>query len=356
MSNVYKCKYVINGRQLSGQMGGVQRYLRETLSELDKISEKGEVLVAVPKNASDIPEYENIKILRFGLFGGILWEQLDYALFLVKNHLKGVNLCTAVPLLYPKGINAIHDVMPIRYPEVRKAFKPWNYLLLKMNYYMATKGADRVITVSETSKADIVHFYKVPAEKIDVIPNAWQHMDRVKPVRFDGEYAAPGKYYLGLSSRRWQKNFKWIEEVARRNPDAEFVIVGGQDTQQNLGNTEEGTDPVKNVHYTGFRGDGEIKWLYSNCKAFLFPSICEGFGIPPIEALSCGANLIVSNTSCMPEIIGNAGVYIDPYDYDVDIEKLNEECGRISEDSKKETLGRYSWEKSAILLRNLIRN
>lgn len=351
MGKIKKSKYIINGRQLSGQIGGVQRYLRETLRELDKIASKDEIIIAVSRKAKDIPEYNNLKVLKIGLFDGILWEQLDFAFYLLKNGYKGVNLCTAVPLLYPFGINAIHDIMPIRYPEVKRAFKPWNYLLLKLNYYMACRFSDRIITVSETSKTDIMNYYNVSSGDIDIIPNSWQHMERIEPIEFEADYIEKSNYYLGLSSNRWQKNFKWIEDVALNNPGSEFVIVGAEDLQQK----DEEKRCITNVHYTGFLDDGQIKWLYSNCKAFLFPSICEGFGIPPLEALSCGAKVIISNTSCMPEIFGAAGVYIDPFDSDVNVDEISLKCNQIGSEQIEKTLGNYSWAKSSAKLLNLLR-
>jgi glycosyltransferase involved in cell wall biosynthesis len=87
-----------------------------------------------------------------------------------------------------------------------------------------------------------------------------------------------------------------------------------------------------------------------NCKAFLFPSIYEGFGIPPLEALSHGTKIIISNAACLPEIYGDCAYYIDPYDYEVDLEKLLK-CEVKPPD---ECLSRYSWEKSAKILLSVI--
>ena len=73
---------------------------------------------------------------------------------------------------------------------------------------------------------------------------------------------------------------------------------------------------------SGYITDGEIKYLMANCKAFIFPSFFEGFGIPPLEALSVGAKIIVSNTSCLPEIFGDSAYYIDPHNYNINLDDL----------------------------------
>ena len=88
------------------------------------------------------------------------------------------------------------------------------------------------------------------------------------------------------------------------------------------------------------------------CRAFIHPAVYEGFGIPPIEALSCGAELIISNTTCLPEVYGKSAHYIDPYNYDVDLDELLKEP--IA--SASEVLGRYSWVEEAKKLLMLLRS
>lgn len=345
--------YIINGRQLSGDLGGVQRYLREILKALDVISKPGEVKVAVPVMDEELPQYKNIEIIRIGKNRGLVWEQIDYPLYLACHKKQGVNLCTTVPFFCPKGIVTIHDIMPIKYPEIRKAFKLWNYLLLRLNYYIAIKNATLIFTDTNNVKNDIIDYYKVQKEKVMLVTPAWQHMNEIRETPFASNFIEEKKFYLALSSNRWQKNFRWIEQVAKHNPDEEFVIVGAEDKQQKAINSIK----MKNVHYTGFLSDEQIKWLYSKCKAFIFPSICEGFGIPPLEALSCGAEVFCSNSSCIPEVMGEAAVFFDPYQYNVNINELylQAKCN-ITEVDKNNTLERFSWQRSAEKLLQVMRN
>ena len=348
MNNSYK--YIINGRQLTGNVGGVQRYLREILLELDKIIQKDEVSVIVPKGSEAIPSYKNLKIIRYGGFTVLLFENICLPWYLFTRKKLGINLCTVVPFLYPFGIVAIHDVMIRRYKEMDKAMKLLPRALLKLNYWVSTHFSQAIITVSQTSKNDICDFYHVNPQKISIIPNAWQHILRIQSdnqVFKKFSFLTEGNFYLALSANRWQKNFKWIIEVAKRNLDKQFAIVGENDQWQK--NELLDSD---NVHVLGYLSDSEIKALYKSCKAFLFPSICEGFGIPPLEALASGSKIIVSNTSCMPEIFEKSACYINPYDYDVNLDNF------MSENIKEPVfvLNKFSWKDSAKKLLTLIRS
>lgn len=341
-----KNRYVINGRQLCGEMGGVQRYLFEILRELDNIAEYNQIQIAVPKSAENLPVFKNLTYIKIGRLKGIAWEQFSYAFYLFSHRLKGVNLCTAVPLFYPFGINAIHDVMLLRYRQMRKKLKFFYLILLKINYFLAVKFSDKIITVSSDSKNDICNFYNIPEDKIVLCQNSWQQMERIAEEKVSFSFLKEKEFFLALSSNRWQKNFRWIEENAKLYPQNTYIIVGGSDKQQKV----ENKNVTENVHYLGHLSDGQIKYLYSNCKAFLFPSICEGFGIPPLEALACGSKIVISCTSCLPEIYMNYAYFINPYDCNVNLEKLLEHDVWKPED----LLSRYSWKKSAEELYKLL--
>lgn len=340
--------YIINGRQLIGNVGGVQRYLREILYELDVLIQKDEVSVIVPKDAESIPSYKNLKIIRYGSLNGLLWENLCLPWYLFTRRKLGINLCTVVPFLYPFGIVAIHDVMICHYKEMNKAMKFLPRILLKLNYWVSTHFSKAIITVSQTSKNDICNYYHINPQKISIIPNAWQHIHKIQSdnqVFNKFPFLTKCNFYLALSANRWQKNFKWIIEVAKRNLDKQFAIVGEKDQWQK--NELLDSD---NVHVLGYLSDSEIKALYKNCKAFIFPSICEGFGIPPLEAMSVGAKIIVSNTSCLPEIFEKSAYYINPFDYDVDLNILLKD----KVEKPELVLNKFSWKLSAEKLFSLM--
>jgi len=336
-------KMVIDGRQLAGMMGGVQRYVSEIMAELDKIVKPGQYEILIPGKAKINMRYKNIKIISYGKLQGLLWEQICLPFYLWKNRSYGVFPCTIVPLLYPKGIAILHDVMMAKKPELGDSFSnPIAKKLLLLNFKIAAKCADMVVTVSENSKRDIFELYG--RENIYVIGNAWQHMKRIK---MDDSWMKKypeiktGEYYFSLSANRKQKNFKWIYELAKRNPNVIFAMAG---TQEEWQREQEYNTP--NIIHLGYISDSIIKSLMFHCKAFLFPSFYEGFGIPPMEALSVGAKVIVAKTSCLPEIYKESAYYIDPYCYDIDLDKLLS----VGVASADEVLNRFSWEDSAYKL------
>ena len=345
-----KYEYAIDGRQLMGMMGGVQRYISEILTELDKIAPKGLIQVVIPKEGECTFEFENLEIVRYGKLKGLLWEQIDFPAYLIKNKKYGIFMCTVVSMLYPKGIAVIHDVMPAKFPDIAKqmgSFFARNMLLL--NYYIAAKFSTKLVTVSKQSARDIEEIYGRSADSITIIGNAWQHILRQESddswrERFPN--IKKGEYFFTLSANRKQKNFKWIYEVAKRNPDKLFLMAGTVEEWQR----NEKAEKADNIIQLGFVSDAEVKSLMSGCKAFLFPSFYEGFGIPPMEALACGAKIVIARASCLPEIYQDSAYYIDPYDYEVDLDKLLE----TNVASPNDCLSRFGWDKSAEKLLSLI--
>lgn len=130
--------------------------------------------------------------------------------------------------------------------------------------------------------------------------NGWEHMAKVQPDEsiFEKMPAVKkGEYFYALGSLAGHKNFKWIREVARRNPDKTFVVAGGKDLRA-FGDDTEAKD-THNVFYPGYVSDAENAALMKHCRLFLHPAVFEGFGIPPLEALALGA-LIALGQSQLP--------------------------------------------------------
>jgi len=144
------------------------------------------------------------------------------------------------------------------------------------------------------------------------------------------------------------KNFKWIVDSAKNNPQETYAIAGNVDIKK-LGNTL-GTDIPQNMHCLGYVNDNDAKILMKHCKAFLFPSLYEGFGIPPLEALAMGANVICSNAASLPEIFEKSVHYIDPHNANINLDKLLKE--NISDPNQ--ILNKYDWSKTAKIYKDKI--
>lgn len=339
-------KIVIDGKYLTEKITGIQRYAIEITSELDKICGDLDIEILIPKSLKNIPEYKNIKVIKYGNLNGLLWQQICLPFYLFKKKALCLSFCNIIPVLKPNGYATIHDISYAVNPEYfinrhAKLSRYWHML----NYWIICKFNRHIFTVSEFSKSEIIKRYKIKENKITITYNAWQHFVR-EPVddslinKF--QQLKKGEYFFAMSSIAKNKNFKWIVETAKRNPYCTFAIAGYFDLKRFGENLNLGG--IKNIHFLGYVSDEEAKVLMKNCKAFLFPTLYEGFGIPPLEAISLGAKAVVSDIPCLREVYGDSVWYIEPYDYDVDLNKIIKEEVKLSD----KTLNKYSWEKSSI--------
>lgn len=344
-------KFVIDGFFLTQRITGIQRYAYELIKELDKIIPSGTVEILIPNWADAVTEYSNIKTVRYGNLKGLLWEQVNYAHYVKKNRAECICLTNTIPLTYPKGIVTIHDISYKVNPQFFTSKRDrLSALWHRLNYRKVAKSKMSILTVSEFSKSEIEKYYKVPDERINVIYNGWQHTLRI-PVSEETYKRFPqlnkGDYYFSMSTIAPNKNFKWILYAAKNNPDKLFAIAGGgklKGVAEALGFKE-----LPNVHFLGYVSDEDAKTLMRDSKAFVFPSLYEGFGIPPLEAISCGAErVVISDTPCMHEIYGNTAEYINPTDYEN--AKMLEDGRKVS----KDILEKYSWKESAEKLKEIM--
>lgn len=330
-----KRRFLIDGRFLASNSTGIDRYALESIKELDLICQSLDISILVPGNVEKIPQYKNIKIIKSKHI--LCWTQLVFAIYARKMRAIPVNLCNEVSLLAPKGIVCLHDVC---YQEDVDYFPKEEVEWFRKIYKRICKKTIKILTVSEFSKQRIVKLLNVHSEKIVVAGNGWQHFEQVicdEEIFVEYPSINKGQYYLTLSSANPNKNIKWVIEASKNNTGDMFVIVG-----KNIDRVIDFNN-YKNVLYLGYLSDEKSKALMKYCKAFIFPSIYEGFGIPPMEALSVGATAIVSKTSSLPEIYGNSVHYINPMDTNIDFNKIL--CESI--DPPDSILNKYSWEITA---------
>lgn len=349
-------KFVINGRFLTQKLTGVQRYALEITKALDILNENSsyEIELAVPNNFdTNLISLKNIKLVKIGNNSGIKWEQIDLAKYLKSKNVFGIHLCNSVPLFAPKGICCVHDITY----KVNPQFITTKHLFLAklwhlIQYKKAIKKSVYVTTVSQYSRNEIIREYKISPQKIFVAYNGWQHFNLI----IEGEDSLnkypdlrDKEYYFSLATMAKNKNFPWIVNAAKKNPDSVFAVAGNLNIQQ-LGNNL-GNDIPKNLITLGYISDNDAKILMKHCKAFLFPSFYEGFGIPPLEAMAMGAPVICSNAACLPEVFMDCVHYIDPYKDSPNLEKL---LGEDIQPAEK-VLDTYDWKKSAAVYLDLMK-
>jgi glycosyltransferase involved in cell wall biosynthesis len=336
---------VINGAFLAEPVTGVQRYARETLNCLDKYLADVPVKLAVPGDLpkENIPHYENIPAVALGPVKKSIrwWEQTELGRYLKSEDTFGVHLCNTFPLSWARGLIVIHDIF---YKTREPLFAPGpdkkEVIFRRLLYKKAFEQADELATVSFYSRREIFNCYSPKNPNITVAGNGWDHFKRIKSDESIFEKdprIVPGNYFLYCGSLAKNKNIPWVVHNAQLHPELNYVICGG-----NFGETQLGQG-LPNVILTGRVSDGQMKALMSHCRAFLFPSTYEGFGIPPMEALSCGARIIVSDIPLMHEVYGPTALFVDPASPNYDIAQMLQTRTAPASD----VLRRYSWEKTA---------
>ncbi len=301
----------INSRFLAQSLTGVQRFATELSFQLKEILGEKIKFVAPP----DIIQKEIAKELNAEIIGshtGYFWEQVELPQYLEKQGSPPlINFCSVAPLFYKNNIIAVHDITWVRFPETySKSFRlVYNFLIPRL-----CKRAKHLITVSEFSKNELSHYYKLPKEKITIIPNAVNSI--FKPVFQENLYCE--MFFLAVSSVKANKNFPVIlssfEKLQKRIPEAKLFVIGDlKGTAFNHINLTR-YEKSPNIKMLGRVSDEDLIRYYSNAVAFIFPSLYEGFGIPALEAQACGCPVISSNTSSMPEVLLDSVLYCNPTD------------------------------------------
>lgn len=324
---------------------GIPRFASECIKMMDKILDNRfqmlDVRVCYPLGKNILlPKLNNIQIVP------ITQEEKHFRMgdlrkYVEKNKALLVNMGPSV-VLGKNNIITIHDVRPLEKTSEDDIKKKIQLFAIGV---LAKIFKSEIVTVSNYQKDRIVKLLHIPNQKIHVIGNGWEHIKNVE--RDDGIFdkfsvIRKHEYYYSLGSVAPHKNYKWIFEVAKRNPMCQFVVAGNVSKKTwGIDNTNIQND---NIIYTGYINDEENISLLSNCKAFIHPSKYEGFGIPPLEALACGAKIMLSNATCLPEIFKDSAVYFYPDNYNINLdEMLNMEV-----ESPKIVLEDYTWENAAL--------
>jgi glycosyltransferase involved in cell wall biosynthesis len=347
-------KILINGYFLCRKITGIERYALEITDRLDKLSSPGEISLIVPGDCHSVPDYKNISVIFYKKkIPHILWQFFTLQFFLLTHRrftiLEFANTC----LPFFPGIIFFHDIYCELFPgdfttfrdKIVRLYNRWQYRLI-------SKKAKKIITVSDFSREQMIEKFRINPEKISVIGNGWEHFREVK-----GDYSIfecfpllSKPYYFSLGSLSKRKNIKWIIDYAGNHPSDLFAISGAAIPTAKLKEIDSTYLP-ENIIFLGYLDDSKVKALMEKCKAFIMPSYYEGFGIPPMEAMSAGARVIAARSSSLPEIYGSSVHYIDPDNTNVDLDRLLEE----PVDNAEKVLKKYSWDISAKKIHEIIK-
>lgn len=339
-------KYIINGDFLCRNLTGIERFAYEILKQLDCIIPKNKFSIYIPKNCSNIPKYNNIEIVisKKELKSFWSWCQFNYGFYVKKKKGIGINFSNTCPIISP-GYVFLHDIYCKLFPEDFVSFRDKLVKLYScFMYKYISKKAEKIFTVSNYSKEQIIKVYNVNKNNIFVIPNGWEHFKNIKEDYsiFDKFPILKNNFYFTLGSLSKRKNLKWIVEYAKNNPQ-DYFAISGKILSGLIPEELKEINNIKNIILLGYVTDEQVKVLMKKCKAFIFPSYYEGFGIPPLEAMSVGAKIIISNAACLPEIYENCGYYIDPNDSNINLDNLLNN----NVDNYEKILNKYTYKNAA---------
>jgi glycosyltransferase involved in cell wall biosynthesis len=293
----------------------------------------------------------------------ILWEQSQLAALSGRlDLLHGLAFAAPLAARCPTIIT-IHDLSFLRFPE---AFRPVNRAYLTLATRASVRRAACVIAVSESTRQDVISFLAVPPEKVVVVHNGVTDEFCEAPAGQAREHARraglPESYILFLGTLEPRKNLvRLLEAYARlrqmrdpRQGDAPpLMIAGGKGWYyQAVMERVEALGLANHVIFPGFIPSEELPWLYRAASLFVYPSLFEGFGLPVLEAMACGAPVITSTVSSLPEVAGDAALLVDPEDAEglaLAMQRVLDEPGLaegLREAGRARAAG-FSWDRTA---------
>ncbi len=317
---------------IPGGVGGTEVYLRELLTALAAIDSTNEYLIFTNlETGSDlVPRQANFRWKPQAVHAAIrpariLWEQTILPLEAWRYGLDVMfNPGFTAPLLAPcRCVTTFHDMQHKRHPEYFRWFDlpVWRFML-----WAAAHRSRRIIAVSEVTRADVAHFYRLSPERIVVAPHG------VNPEFFEIGRSRLERYLLYPSTLHPHKNHeRLIRAYARKRHEEKLVLAGMRGFQtQVIEKLIADLGLGDSVKLTGWLSRAELLRLYERAYAFIYPSTFEGFGMPVLEALAAGIPVACSSIPPLREVAGDAALFFDPLDEDAIAEALE----RISGDDQ----------------------
>ncbi|MDR2336847.1 MAG: glycosyltransferase family 4 protein [Candidatus Nomurabacteria bacterium] len=348
-------KIVIDARIIKSTTG---RYVERLLTFLQKIDYKNQYVVLIPSRDKDFwkPTAKNFSVQICDIKNYSFAEQTKFKKQLDLLGADLVHFCMPQqPILYRgKTVTTFHDLTLMKtYNDDKNWIKYKSKQMIgEIVFKKIAKKSDAIITPSLFTKSDLVDFANINADKVTVTYEA-SDISKAKPQKvklpFEGFIIYVGKHSsyknvlrLAAAHQKILKTHKNLGLVFANKLDG--ATIKHQKLFKKLG--------YKKIYFMGQANNAELAWLYSHCRAYIFPSLMEGFGLPGLEAMEFGAPVVSSNATCLPEIYGNAAHYFNPLSVKDMTKKITEVLDNKKLRAKlikngKTRLKKYSWEEMA---------
>jgi glycosyltransferase involved in cell wall biosynthesis len=307
----------INGRFLTQRMVGVHRFAIEVVKAIDGLLDdgdypalKGRIEIVAPAAARDFP-LRHITLRRCGRVGGYTWEQIEFPFFARGRFL--LNLCMLGPLAMRRQVVVVHDAMVRAQPAnfTARFRAAYNFLIPRL-----CRRSFAAVTVSEFSRQEIGKWFGVD---VGAMPVCSEGADHITALTADQSIIDR----LGLSGRRFflavgagnNKNIETVVAAWREAGLADTLVVRTGYRQSRV-NKAFDRNLVEEVCEAGYVSDAELRALYEHALALVSPSRYEGFGLPPVEAMTCGCPVIISDQPALVAVAGDAALQCGADDVD----------------------------------------
>ena len=343
---------------------GIGTYIRNLLRQLARLDRDSEfVLLCRPEDREALASLgENFRPVPERAATYSVAEQLSIPLALRREKVALFHAPHYVlpPLVRCRSVVTIHDCIHLMFPQ----YLPSRFALqyARTSIALAARRAARVMTVSESSKRDILRFVDTAPDKIDVIYNAYDERFTVEPreedvVRVRERYQLHDEFVFYAGNVKPHKNLERLIEafdlVRKRGLDhLKLVVIGDEISKYTaLRRAVHQHQLHKYVRFLGYMPEETLAVMYRLAGVFVFPSLYEGFGLPPLEAMASGTPVVTSNVSSLPEVAGDAAVLVDPYDAHCIADGIHRVLTdeTLRRDLRKKGVaraGQFSWEAS----------
>lgn len=351
-------RIAIDARMITkGSMHGIARYVYELIKRLAKIAPHHQFIILVgresPLQSEKWPDFMTLVPLKSAWIS--FSEQFEIPAVLRRY---GVHLLHAPSFVAPaissvKMVMTIHDINHIVLPQY---YTPWHQIYYKTIVRYCIAKSKFLLTVSQFSKKEIMTNLNLPSEKIFVTYNGVS--ENYKPnldpnlLEYIREiYQLPSRFIFCISNNKPHKNVLQLVR-AYCYSDVETPLVLACPIDKQMIQVAEQYSKKHQIYFIRYVEEAHLPGIYSLTDLFVYPSTYEGFGLPPLEALACGAPVMVANSSSLPEVVGKHALFMNPYDYREMAHVLetairNSNVSRSIMDGAQEHVQAFSWDKMA---------
>ena len=359
-------KIGIDARMYGKAQSGIGNYIKQLTANIFQLDRKNDFFLFLldPIFSQYQPPYANITKIKVtsGWYSyseqtKFLWEINKFKLNLM--HFTHFN----APIFYNhKRLTTIHDITPKFFPGHKQKLW-WHKKAYQITIASSLRKSAKIITVSNSTKQDLIKHFKMPEEKIAVvylgIESDFKKIDNYAKIKeLKDKYKITKPFLFFVSAWRNHKNFEGLIkawQLLKKQGDFDYqLVLGGQEDvyYPKIKQTIATSEFNKDIIIPGFISEEELVLFYNAAELFVIPSFYEGFGLIGLEAMACGLPVISSNTTSLPEILGQAAIYFDPYNIENMAETIqsvvkNPELKNQLRQKGLEQVKKYSWQDCA---------